>query len=90
MSQNYWRIFWQQPTQFTPPNAENMQDFYQRIFKSLEKMQQQMLENEWQHALVVTHGGVIKLLKCIALNHSMDDIFKNDSRIRATQFLCNS
>ena len=68
--------FWQQPTQFTPPNAENMQDFYQRIFKSLEKMQQQMLENEWQHALVVTHGGVIKLLKCIALNHSMDDILK--------------
>ncbi|MGE8560188.1 MAG: histidine phosphatase family protein [Acinetobacter sp.] len=68
--------FWQQPTQFTPPNAENMQDFYERILISIEKMQQQMLENGWQHALVVTHGGVIKLLKCIALNHSLDDILK--------------
>ena len=68
--------FWQKPTQFTPPNAENMQDFYQRIFNSVEKMQRQMLENGWQHALVVTHGGVIKLLKCIALNHSVDDILK--------------
>lgn len=66
--------FWQQPTQFTPPNAENMQNFYQRIFNSVEKMQQQMLENGWQHALVVTHGGVIKLLKCIALKQSLDDI----------------
>ncbi|WP_407307076.1 histidine phosphatase family protein [Acinetobacter sp.] len=68
--------FWQQPTQFTPPNAENMQDFYQRIFNTLEHIQQQMQENGWQHALVVTHGGVIKLLKCIALNHSLDDILK--------------
>ncbi|TCB50634.1 histidine phosphatase family protein [Acinetobacter sp. ANC 4779] len=68
--------FWQQPSQFTPPNAENMQDFYQRICTSLEKMKIQMLENEWQHALVVTHGGVIKLLKCIALNHSLDEILK--------------
>ena len=68
--------FWQQPTVFTPPNAENMQNFHQRITKSMINMQQQMLENGWQHALVVTHGGVIKLLKCIALNHRLDDILK--------------
>ena len=53
-----------------------MQNFHQRITKSMINMQQQMLENSWQHALVVTHGGVIKLLKCIALNHRLDDILK--------------
>ena len=73
--------FWQQPTVFTPPNAENMQNFHQRITKSMINMQQQMLANGWQHALVVTHGGVIKLLKCIALNHRLDDILKMSAEL---------
>lgn len=73
--------FWQQPTVFTPPNAEKLQEFQQRILTSFEKIQQQMLKNDWKHALVVTHGGVIKLLKCIALNHKLDDILKMSAEL---------
>mgnify|MGYP003416906401 FL=1 len=29
-----------------------------------------------EHALIVTHGGVIKLLKCIALQQPLDDLLK--------------
>ncbi|MEG1856339.1 MAG: histidine phosphatase family protein, partial [Acinetobacter sp.] len=28
-----------------------------------------------------THGGVIKLLKCIALNHRLDDILKMSAEL---------
>ena len=73
--------FWQQPTLFTPPNAENMQQFHQRIVCGIHNIQQQMQDNAWQNALVVTHGGVIKLLKCIALKHSLDDILKMTAQL---------
>lgn len=73
--------FWQQPTLFTPPNAENMQQFHQRIVCGIHNIQQQMQDNAWQNALVVTHGGVIKLLKCIALQHSLDDILKMTAQL---------
>lgn len=39
-------------------------------------IQQHMLASNSQTALVVTHGGVIKLLKCMALQQSLDDILK--------------
>lgn len=68
--------FWQQPSLYTPPNAESMQHFQQRIMRSIENMQYNMQEKNWQHALVITHGGVIKLLKCMALDQPLDNILK--------------
>lgn len=68
--------FWQYPTRFTPPNAERYLDFQTRINQALHSIQQQMLASKSQTALVVTHGGVIKLLKCMALQQSLDDILK--------------
>ena len=73
--------FWQQPTQFTPPNAESMQNFQSRVFKALKNIQLKMLENNLQNALIVTHGGVIKLLKCIALQQPLDDILKMSAEL---------
>lgn len=73
--------FWQQPTLFSPPNAETMQNFHLRVIKVLTDIQQQMQANHWQHALLVTHGGVIKLLKCIALKHALDDLLKMSAEL---------
>lgn len=73
--------FWQQPTLFSPPNAETMQNFHLRVINGLTNIQQQMQANHWQHALLVTHGGVIKLLKCIALKHALDDLLKMSAEL---------
>ncbi|OTG79498.1 histidine phosphatase family protein [Acinetobacter sp. ANC 5054] len=66
--------FWEQPTQFTPPNAESMQQFQQRIVLGLENVIQQAQVEQWQRVLLVSHGGVVKLLKCLALDKSLDEI----------------
>jgi len=54
--------FWTEPDQFTPPDAEPLRDFSQRV-----KNAWQALRSEsFQHALVVTHGGPIRLSLCAA------------------------
>ena len=73
--------FWQEPTKYTPPNAETMLIFHDRILQAMHNIQQQMLKNNWQHALIVTHGGVIKLLKCLAMNQPLDDILKMSAEL---------
>lgn len=73
--------FWQFPTQFTPPNAEKLLDFQQRIVEAFSQLKMNMLQSQQQSALVVTHGGVIKLLKCISLNRPLDDILKMSAEL---------
>jgi alpha-ribazole phosphatase len=68
--------FWQQPMQTTLPNAESMQQFQQRVSRALNNIQQQMQMQQQRRALLVTHGGVIKLLKCIALTQPLNDLLK--------------
>ncbi|OTG80373.1 histidine phosphatase family protein [Acinetobacter sp. ANC 4648] len=83
--------FWQQPTQFTPPNAETMQNFHTRVLIALQNIQRLMLKNDWQYALVVTHGGVIKLLKCLALNQPLDDLLKMSAELgRLNSFMLHA
>ncbi len=66
--------FWQFPTRYTPPNAESLLDFQCRVLDAIEMLQLQMREQNWTHALLISHGGVIKLLKCLAKQQSLDDI----------------
>lgn len=73
--------FWLQPTRFSPPNAETMQDFENRVMSGLGQMLQILQSHKYQRALVVTHGGVIKLLKCKALNQPLDDILKMNAEL---------
>lgn len=73
--------FWQQPTKFTPPHAERLHTFYARIQNALHNIQQYMLQAHAQKALIVTHAGVIKLLKCIALQQPLDDILKMSAEL---------
>lgn len=68
--------FWLQPTQFSPPNAESLQAFEQRVMAGAAQIQRSLSAQNSRKALVVTHGGVIKLLKCKALQQPLDDILK--------------
>jgi alpha-ribazole phosphatase len=68
--------FWQYPTQFHAPNAETFAQFQQRILTGFEQVHALMQAQQYQSALVVTHGGVIKLLSCLAQQQSLDDVLK--------------
>ena len=73
--------FWQQPTQFTPPNGEPLLVFQQRVLSAIQHIHQQMVQSNLQHALVVTHGGVIKLLKTIALAQPLDRLLSMSAEL---------
>ena len=68
--------FWQYPTQYNAPNGETLAHFQARILNGLAQIYQQMKVQQAEHALIVTHGGVIKLLKCLALQQPLDDLLK--------------
>ena len=68
--------FWQYPTQYSAPNGETLAHFHTRILRGLMQICQQMKVQQLEHALIATHGGVIKLLKCLALRQPLDDLLK--------------
>ncbi|WXL27826.1 histidine phosphatase family protein [Ectopseudomonas mendocina] len=51
--------FWDDPYAFTPPEAESLMDFEHRVLGAL---QQLYLQHKGERLLLVTHGGVIRLL----------------------------
>ncbi|MFU8928042.1 histidine phosphatase family protein [Acinetobacter puyangensis] len=66
--------FWQTPTQFSPPNAEKIQDFALRIQTALQDIYCLAQQYQYKKVCVITHGGVIKLCYCLAQQRSLDDI----------------
>ena len=68
--------FWQFPTQYQAPNGESLAQFQQRILLGFSQIDQKMQQNHWKTALVITHGGIIKLLTCLAKQHHLDDLLK--------------
>ncbi|MCG9514869.1 histidine phosphatase family protein [Acinetobacter pittii] len=68
--------FWQKPSQYCPPRAETLMEFQTRVLKGFQDLLAHMQQQNLQHALVVTHGGVIKLLACLARQQSLDDLLK--------------
>ncbi|WP_286788800.1 MULTISPECIES: alpha-ribazole phosphatase family protein [Pseudomonas] len=51
--------FWADPYSFTPPNGEPVATFEQRVLGAMERIVRRTADTR---ALVVTHGGVIRLL----------------------------
>lgn len=51
--------YWRDPFTVTPPNAEPMKVFYQRVVTGFEQL---IKQHRGQHLLLVTHGGVIRML----------------------------
>ncbi|PIL51226.1 histidine phosphatase family protein, partial [Acinetobacter baumannii] len=68
--------FWQKPSQYCPPRAETLDQFQTRVLKGFQDLLEHMQKQNLQHALVVTHGGVIKLLACLARQQPLDDLLK--------------
>ena len=68
--------FWQKPSQYCPPRAETLMEFQTRVLNGFQDLLAHMQQQNLQHALVVTHGGVIKLLACLARQQSLDELLK--------------
>ncbi|MOA43697.1 phosphoglyceromutase [compost metagenome] len=51
--------FWNDPFTFTPPNAEPVRDFATRVMAAVACLQREL---DGQRVLLVTHGGVMRLL----------------------------
>ena len=73
--------FWQTPLSFTPPQAESLLTFKSRVLESVETLTQQMYAQGWTRALIISHGGVIKLLKCQALKQHDNDLLKMSAKL---------
>lgn len=73
--------FWQFPTKFQAPNGETLQHFHDRISSGMRSIAESMQAEQCHHSLLVTHGGVIKLLKCIALNEPLDHLLKMSAEL---------
>ena len=73
--------FWQTPLSFTPPQAESLLTFKSRVLESVETLTQQMHKQGWQRVLIISHGGVIKLLKCQALKQHDNDLLKMSAEL---------
>jgi alpha-ribazole phosphatase len=56
---NHMMTMWTDPAQYTPPRAETFVDFCNRVENTWHDLLEQ---TQWHHALIVTHGGVIRIL----------------------------
>ncbi|MFV5593872.1 histidine phosphatase family protein [Acinetobacter junii] len=73
--------FWQFPTKYHAPNGESLEQFLQRVQVGFDEIHTQMKINQWNRALVVTHGGVIKLLTCLARHKHLNDVLKMSAEL---------
>jgi alpha-ribazole phosphatase len=63
--------FWADPVAFPPPGAETFEAFRDRLSAALDDIVARAQE---RRVLVVTHGGVIRLLRCLVEQRSYGDM----------------
>lgn len=78
---NELTIWWQSPTEFTPPNGESIDAFAKRIDTALIKIEQFAKANQYDKLCIISHGGVIKYLYCKAQMLSLDEILKQPAEL---------
>lgn len=67
--------FWADPVRHPPPGAETFEAFHQRASMALDRI---ALEHPSESVLVVTHGGVIRVLRCQAEGRSFGEMANTD------------
>lgn len=77
--------FWQNPLEHPPPHGEHLLDFENRVLSAWEDFQQQFCSKE---VLLVTHGGVIRLLMCHILQHPLERLLEIDVRHASMRHIC--
>jgi len=53
--------FWSDPQKYPPPNGERLLDFQARVLQAFGELCE---HRRGQHILLITHGGVIRILRC--------------------------
>jgi len=67
--------FWADPVNFPPPGGESFAVFRERLRAALDDV---AVEAASQRALVITHGGVIRLLRCESEGRGLGDMTSID------------
>lgn len=65
--------FWNNPVKFPPPKAENLVDFEKRVLSAWHDITAQYAD---QNILLVTHGGVIRIILCHILQHPVERLLE--------------
>lgn len=61
ISKSYWRkLDWEEHY----PNGESPKEFYERISNAWDNLRKTLIDYD-KNVLLVTHGGVINIIKCI-------------------------
>lgn len=63
--------FWADPVRHPPPGAETFAAFRERLCAALDDI---AVQAKGERVLVVTHGGVIRLLRCLVEQRSYGDM----------------
>jgi alpha-ribazole phosphatase len=63
--------YWRDPLRFTPPGGEPLREFHLRVTRAWRDIVEQ---HEGKNVLVVTHGGVIRVLTCMLQNRPLTDL----------------
>lgn len=67
--------FWQDPLRHSPPGGESLSDFRQRV---LDAWHHWLAQVRGEHCLVVTHGGVMRLLIAHTLGMPLTHLLRLD------------
>lgn len=67
--------FWQSPTRYPPPNGEPLANFSARV---LEAWNDVVSIHRGQRILLVTHGGVMRVILCHLLDRPLDQLLAFD------------
>ncbi|MDH5517735.1 MAG: alpha-ribazole phosphatase family protein [Gammaproteobacteria bacterium] len=70
--------FWSNPTEYTPPNAETLKDFQRRVVTGWQQLINRFKD---QNILLVTHGGVIRIIIAHILSIPVDKILSIESAL---------
>lgn len=74
--------FWDYDKNIKGSGVENIRDFFDRVYKTLDKIKQ---EYKNKNILIVTHGGVIKIINCyfnnVPKNNALSEIILGNCEI---------
>ena len=77
--------FWQNPLDHPPPDGEHLLDFEARVLSVWKDIQQQFCG---KRVLLITHGGVIRLLIGHILQHPLERLLEIDVRHASMRHIC--
>ena len=69
--------FWADPVTHSPPGGESLPAFQARVLAAWQDLTEQALTNG-ERLLVISHGGVIRVILCTLLDHPLERLLELD------------